>query len=147
MGQKAELLEKSFAAGAEQPAAGDSMQCVKRMVFLALAGVFFVLGMIGIVLPGLPTTPLLLLTSYFLVRSSPRMHQMLLDSRLFGPPLRHWQQHRTVQPRTKLQAGLLVCAAMAMLLAFSKLPPALLAAVLALAVVGLVVIYRLPTSS
>ncbi|NOY28703.1 MAG: DUF454 domain-containing protein [Planctomycetes bacterium] len=50
------------------------------------------LGIIGIALPGLPTTPFLLLTSFFLARSWPRMHQRLLASKLFGPVLRPWKQ-------------------------------------------------------
>ena len=101
--------------------------------------------MIAIVLPGLPTTPFLLLTSYFLARSWPRMHRMLLANSLVGPFLRPWKQHRAVEPRTKLQAAVLVGVSMALLIYFSNLPTALLATVLMLASVGLLVIIRLPT--
>ncbi len=123
-------------------------ECVSgvwRVVYIALAGFFFLLGMIGILLPGLPTTPFLLLTSYYLARSWPRMQRLLLDNRLFGSILRHWQQHRAVEPRVKIQATLLVVLAMMFLLFFSSLPVTQLVAVLALASIGLLTIYKLPT--
>ena len=129
----------------EQPADGKYVIGIWRVVYISLAGTFFVLGMIGIVLPGLPTTPFLLLTSYLLARSWPRMNQMLLANRLTGPILRQWQQHRALEPRTKFQAAFLVCVAMALLICFSSLGPALLTTVLVLASIGLLVIYRLPT--
>ena len=129
-----------------QPADGEYVRGVWRMMYLTLAGVFFVLGIIGIVLPGLPTTPFLLLTSYFLARSWPRMHRMLLANKLVGPFLRQWQQHRAVKLRTKIHAAVLVCVVMALFIYFSNLSTALMATVLALASLGLLVIYRLPSA-
>ena len=128
-----------------QPANGKYVLGIWRIVYISLAGTFFVIGMIGIVLPGLPTTPFLLLTSYLLARSWPRMNQMLLANRLSGPILSKWQQHRAVDRRIKFQAALLVGVAMALLICFSSLGPALLTTVLVLAAIGLLVIYRLPT--
>jgi len=117
----------------------------RRVACIALAGLFFALGVIGILLPGLPTTPFMLLTSYFLARSWPRMQRMLLGNKLFGPILRHWQQHRAVEPRVKLQAVFLVGLAVAWLLLFSSLPVTQLLAVLAFVSIGLLTIYWLPT--
>lgn len=74
---------------------------LRRWLFVALGGVFVALGLVGAVLPGIPTTPFLLLASYFFVRSSPALHQRLLRSKLFGPTLRDWQRHRGVKRRTK----------------------------------------------
>lgn len=73
----------------------------RRWLFLALGFVFTGLGGIGVILPGIPTTPFLLLASYCFVRSSPRLHQWLLDSKTFGPLLRDWQRHRGVKRRVK----------------------------------------------
>lgn len=123
----------------------ESVCGIRRVAYITLAGIFFALGMIGIALPGLPTTPFLLLTSYFLARSWPRMHRMLLKNKLFGSILRHWQQHRAVEPRVKLQASFLVGLAMAWLLFFSNLPFTQFIVVLAFASIGLLTIYWLPT--
>jgi len=118
---------------------------IRRLVYIVLAGLFFILGVIGIVVPGLPTTPFLLLTSYYLTRSWPQMHRMLLAHRILGPVLRQWQQHRAVDPRIKRRAVALVVLVMGLLVCFSNLPTVLLATVMALASIGLFVIYRLPT--
>ena len=140
-----QIISKLRRSATAHPADDKYVRGVWRIVYITLAVVFFVLGMIGIVLPGLPTTPFLLLTSYFLTRSWPRMHRLLLANKLAGPMLRHWQQHRAVEPRTKLKAAALVGVAMVLLIFFSSLSPVLLGTVLALASIGLFAIYRLPT--
>lgn len=69
---------------------------------LWMAGVLaLVLGLIGVALPGLPTTPFVLLAGACFVRASPRSHAWLLRSRLFGPLLREWEQHRSIPRRVK----------------------------------------------
>ena len=65
---------------------------------------FVALGGIGVALPGIPTTPFLLLASYFLVRSHPSLHSRLLRSRTFGPLLKNWHVHRAVTRRVKFAA-------------------------------------------
>jgi uncharacterized membrane protein YbaN (DUF454 family) len=117
---------------------------VRRALYVAL-GLFFVgLAVLGAVLPVLPTTPFLLLASYFFVRSSDRLHHWLLRSRLFGPLLRDWQKHRAVRPRVKAVAlALLACAVLASAV-FGRLPWHLVVMLLALASVGAAVVLRLP---
>ena len=118
----------------------------KRGVCLLTAGVFFVLGVLGALLPILPTTPFLLLTSYFLVRSSPRLNAALLRSRFFGPILQDWQVHGGVRRDVKLKAITVVVIAvlLTVLLTGRSLVPAITATLLA--AVGVIVILRLPTA-
>jgi uncharacterized membrane protein YbaN (DUF454 family) len=59
----------------------------RRLGYLALAGGSFGLTIVGLVVPGIPTIPFLLATSYYLARSSPRLNRVLLRSRFFGPIL------------------------------------------------------------
>jgi uncharacterized membrane protein YbaN (DUF454 family) len=62
------------------------------------------LAAVGVVVPGLPTTPLLLLAAACFARSSPRLHARLLANPVFGPLIREWQETRTVPVRAKVIA-------------------------------------------
>jgi hypothetical protein len=55
---------------------------IRRRLFLALGVLSVALGVVGIVVPGLPTTVFLLAASWLFARSSPRFHRRLLDSPL-----------------------------------------------------------------
>ena len=118
----------------------------KRIVFLVLAGLFFVVGALGAVLPVLPTTPFLLLASYFLTRTSPRLNRLLLRSRFFGPILRDWQQQGGVRTDVKAQAIVLVLLAVSLSIWLTDLPSAYRWAIGAVALIGIGVILRLPTA-
>jgi len=62
---------------------------------LITAGLLCVgLGAIGIILPGLPTTPFLLLAAYCFARSSEHFHSWLLDHRWFGNYVRNFEEGR-----------------------------------------------------
>ena len=75
-----------------------------KWLFLIL-GLFFVgLGFIGVFLPGLPTTPFLLLAAACFARSSRRMYRWLLSNRLFGPMIKNWQETRSITRKTKMVA-------------------------------------------
>ena len=76
----------------------------------ATAGILaFVLGVVGAVLPLLPTTPFMILAAFCFARSSPRLHAWLLAHRTFGPMIDDWNRHRAIAPRAKKAA----CIAMA----------------------------------
>jgi uncharacterized protein len=117
----------------------------RRVTYLSIAGASFGIAAIGVAVPGVPTVPFLLVCSYFLVRSSPTLHDKLLDSQLFGPLLRDWHTHRAMRWQAKVVAvaTLVVVVALSILLAGLALPMALL--VLLLALVGVWMIWRLPT--
>ncbi len=62
------------------------------------------LGILGIFLPVLPTTPFLLLASACYMRGSERMHRWLMNQRHLGPYLRNFQAGRGIPLRAKLGA-------------------------------------------
>ena len=68
---------------------------VRAALVLAGSG-FVVVGLAGIFLPVLPTTPFLLLAAACYARASRRFYNALLNSRLFGPAILEWQQHRAI---------------------------------------------------
>ncbi len=77
-----------------------------RTLWLIIGFTSLALGIAGVVLPLLPTTPFVLLAAYCFARSSPRMHDWLMTHKLFGPLIRNWEQHRAIAPRAKLLAVL-----------------------------------------
>lgn len=62
------------------------------------------LGVIGLFLPILPTTPFLLLASFCFVRSSSRMHSWLHNHRIFGEFISNYTKYKAIPKRTKVQA-------------------------------------------
>ena len=70
-------------------------------LWITLGLFFLLLGGIGVVLPLLPTTPFVLLAAACFARSSPRMHGWLLQSELFGPMLRDWDENKCVSRKVK----------------------------------------------
>lgn len=113
---------------------------------MTLAGLFFILGALGAVLPILPTTPFLLLTSYFLARASPRLNRWLLTSRFFGPILRDWQQLGGVRPDVKIKAIMIVLLAVTLSLWLTDLSSTFRWIAAAIALIGVGVILRLPAA-
>jgi uncharacterized membrane protein YbaN (DUF454 family) len=73
------------------------------------------LGVAGVVLPLLPTTPFLLLAAFCFARSSQRLHGWLLGHRLLGPLIAAWQRERAIPRRAKIAA----CVTMAAVLGLS----------------------------
>lgn len=77
---------------------------LKRTLFLAFGSVFFILGLVGILLPILPTTPFMILSAACFAESSPRFHQLLLNNRWFGEDLQRWERNKTMKRTTKKRA-------------------------------------------
>jgi len=77
---------------------------LKRTIFLALGSLFFILGLLGVLLPILPTTPFMILSAACFAESSPRFHQYLLNNRWFGEDLQRWERNKTMKRTTKKRA-------------------------------------------
>lgn len=81
-----------------------------RIVLSIVGWLCMALGLIGVFLPLLPTTPFLLLAAACFLRSSPRMHARLLAHPRLGPYLEQWQRERSIPLRAKRRAYVLVSA-------------------------------------
>ena len=78
-----------------------------RLLYVGAGGACLVLGAAGALLPLLPTTPFVLLAAACFARSSPAFHRALRESKLFGPVLRDWEDHRSI-PRDAKVKGIVV---------------------------------------
>jgi uncharacterized membrane protein YbaN (DUF454 family) len=83
-----------------------------RWLLLAGAVLCLALGVIGIFVPGLPTTVFILMAAWAAARSSPRLHEWLWYHPLFGTMLRNWAHGGCVNRHAKWSATVLmaVCA-------------------------------------
>ena len=93
----------------------------QRWIWLACGFVSMVTGILGIVLPLLPTTPFVLLAAFCFSRGSARYEHWLLTHPRFGPLVRDWRANRAVPLRAKqLATGMMALSAIA---AWWVLPP------------------------
>ncbi|MFN8820630.1 MAG: YbaN family protein [Betaproteobacteria bacterium] len=116
-----------------------------RGLLIVTGSLCVALGLVGMFLPLLPTTPFLLLAAACYARASRRFYEALLASRTFGPVILEWRRHRSVPYRTKLSAIALMSLTLGISIVFFV--PLLWAQVL-LALFGLgmaIWMYRLPS--
>ena len=84
--------------------------CNMKALYILFGTLSLILGIIGIFLPLLPTTPFLLLTAALYVRSSPRLYNWLLhqkynwllNHRHFGPYIRNFRENKAIPLRAKI---------------------------------------------
>ena len=80
-------------------------------IFLAILGcAAFVLGVVGIFVPLLPTTPFLLLAAWAFCRSSPRLYDRLLAHPCLGAYVRNFREYRAIPLRAKIISVTLIWA-------------------------------------
>ena len=80
----------------------------QRALWAGAGGLALALGIAGIFLPLLPTTPFVLLAAFCFSRGSARVERWLLEHRRFGPMVRDWRAHRAVPLRAKQLATLMM---------------------------------------
>ena len=118
---------------------------IVRVALVLLGSGFVALGVAGIFLPVLPTTPFLLLAAACYARASRRFYNALLNNRWFGPAILEWQQYRSIRYRTKLVSIAMMAVTLAISVVFFVRDPRLQAGLAVLGIALAVYMYRIPS--
>lgn len=73
-----------------------------RFLFVVLGTISLALGIIGVFLPVLPTTPFLLLSAALYLRGSARLHGWLMSHRCLGPYIKNFQENKAIPLHVKI---------------------------------------------
>lgn len=75
-----------------------------KLIYIFLGSVSLVVGITGVFVPGLPTTPFLLLTAWLFLKSSGKLYQMLLKNRLIGSYINEYHSRKGMTVRQKVSS-------------------------------------------
>ena len=81
--------------------AKEASNPIIKALWVIAGSVFVVLGAFGVILPGLPTTPFLILAAACYIRSSQRLYDWLIANKTFGPYLRNYREGKGIPKRAK----------------------------------------------
>ena len=75
---------------------------VKRLIFVVFGSIFLFIGVIGVFIPILPTTPFLLLATACYLRGSERLHHWMINNSVFGDFIRNYIEGRGIRLTQKV---------------------------------------------
>lgn len=118
-----------------------------RVLYVIGGTASLVLAILGIIVPGLPVTPLALLSAFLYAKSSPRLYNWLLNNKILGPRIKNYQRRKGITRRGKVG----VLAFMSIMVLFSSFiimgPGTLRWVILSLGLIGcIVVIFFVPNA-
>lgn len=119
-----------------------------RIFWFSLGLVSMTLGLIGIPVPGLPTTPFMILAAACFAKSSQRFYDWIINNRMFGEHVRNYREGNGIPKKSKpmILATMWTFVLFAVLIAIPDEVPISKVATLVLAVIGTIFILRIPSS-
>ena len=125
--------------------AEDTLDRTKKLLLITAGTICVGLGIIGLVLPVVPTSPFLLLAAACYARSSKRFYNRLLANPIFGPPIRQWREDRSIPARAKWLAIAMILLTFSVTVIFilEDAPARLIMSLIGLLVI--VFLYRIPS--
>ncbi len=115
-----------------------------RWIYISAGFLLVGLAVLGIVLPLLPTTPLLLLAAACFAQSSEKCHRWLTEHRIFGPIIMNWRENRCMPRRAKRIALFTIVLFGGYAIGFAPMHPYIRLAGAVLILTGLVTVLRIP---
>ena len=113
-----------------------------RLTWLVVGCLSLALGAIGIAVPLMPTTPLILLAAFAFARSSNRLHEWLITHDVFGTLIDNWQRHGAISRRAKIASVVSMAALLAISLAMAAPTVVIVVQLVVLGAVALFILTR-----
>ena len=95
---------------------------VRRLIYLGIGWLSLGMAVAGVILPVLPTTPMLIVAAWAFGKSSPELAEKIRNHRVCGPPVRDWQDHGVISLKAKLLAITIMSAMGGWLWVYGNLP-------------------------
>lgn len=87
-----------------------------RYLLIGFGWLCIAIGLVGVVVPGLPTTVFLLVAAWAFSRSSPRFQEWLVEHPRFGPPVQAWRDQGAIPVKAKVLAVLMMSMSLTILI-------------------------------
>ena len=119
---------------------------ILRLIYILLGTIFLIIGSIGIIVPGLPTTPFLLLTAFFYIRSSRKLYDWLLNHKFLSKYIYVFVENKSMPLHSKIIAigMMLVMVSISVIFFIETMIWKIIVSVSG--IIGIVVVLNLPTT-
>ena len=120
---------------------------LSRLLWLALGFLFAAIGIVGIVIPGLPTTPLMILAAACFAKSSQRFYDCVINNRMFGQHVKNYREGNGIPKKSKpmILGTMWIFITFAVLIGIPDSAPDISRyATIALGIIGTIFILRIP---
>lgn len=119
-----------------------------RKIFLISLGLIFVaFGILGIFIPGLPTTIFMILAAYCFLRTSPKLYNWVTENKIFGSKVKHFMETKTIPLRGKIHSISAMWIMVLISIVLLKVSLVIKLIIVVFAVIGTIVILSFPTAN
>ena len=118
-----------------------------RLIWFFLGFVIMIIGLIGIIIPGLPTTPLMILAAACFAKSSQKFYDWIINNKLFGHHVKNYREGKGIPKKSKpiILSTLWIFILFAVFVAIpASAPPISKISTLILATIGTIFILKIP---
>ena len=127
--------------------ANETSNPLAKLMWISLGSLFVGLGAIGVIVPGLPTTPFLILAAACYIRSSQRLYDWLISNERFGPYLKDYREGKGIPRKAKRVAVVMIVVFVSFSVVFGIEDLTLKIAVGLLGLIGLLyVLFKVPVA-
>jgi hypothetical protein len=115
-----------------------------KTLLIVLGSISLLIGIIGIVVPGLPTTPFLLLTAGLYLKSSDKLYNKLVTNKILGKYILNYQKNKAISLSTKIYSISIMWVMISISSVFFIQHGYVKILLIVLGIIGTIVMYRIP---